>query len=191
MATPKKLNPKKPGRKPKDKSWRLRFCAALRDMPNIGRACAAAGVTYAQAYAERERFAAFRAQWATALKIGTEKLAEHCWEVAMRKQTTKVRKVETDEQGRAVITEVVQEPSPTLAIFLLKAHDPEKYRETFRAQISTPPGEAIKVETDVKKLPTEELEMIVAEAVSRGMVAPLIPAAKAAAMEAAEEGDAS
>ncbi len=163
-----KQTPKKSCQYRKGLSWRQRFCAALAECPNVLHACEAAGVSRAKAYAEKSRFAVFRAQWATALREGIEKLETACWEKAMRRETTRTRTVAKDEQGRAVVTITTAETSDALAIFLLKAHHPEKYRETFRAQANPPPVEALKVETDVKRLPTEELEMIVAEAVARG-----------------------
>ena len=164
--TPKK--PAKAGRYRKDKSWRLRFCAALRECPNVGHACAAANVSRPTAYGDKARSAVFRAQWATALQEGIERLEEHCWNMAMRSETVKTRTTKTDKQGRVVVRETVAETSDTLAIFLLKAHNPEKYRETFRAQISPPPVEAIKIEQDVARLPDAELERIIAGAVARG-----------------------
>ena len=164
--TPKK--PAKAGRYHKDKSWRLRFCAALRECPNVGQACAAANVSRPLAYAERAKFAVFRAQWANALQEGVEKLEKQCWETALRSETIKTRTTETDAQGRVFVREIVEPTSDTMAIFLLKAHAPEKYRENFRAQVSPRPVEAIKVETDVARLPDAELHRIISQAAARG-----------------------
>jgi hypothetical protein len=160
--------PKKGGRRSKDHSWRLRFCAALREFPSIRNACAAAVVSRATAYAHRARSAAFRAQWATALKEGVEKLEAVCWAKAMRRETTRTRTLVKDEAGRTVIHERVEAASDMLAIFLLKAHAPEKYRENFRARVSPRPVEAIKVETDVARLPDAELHRIISQATARG-----------------------
>jgi hypothetical protein len=86
----------------------------------------------------------------------------------MRRETTRTRTLVKDEAGRTVIHERVEAASDMLAIFLLKAHAPEKYRENFRARVSPRPVEAIKVETDVARLPDAELHRIISQATARG-----------------------
>ncbi len=153
-------------------SWRKRFCAALRQCPNIKRACEAAGVSRSFAYAHRARSATFRAQWQTALLEGVEELEAQAWQMAMRTESTRVKIIETDSHGKKIIRETIQAECPSLMIFLLKAHLPEKYCDSFKGQIRVQDDGAIKVETDVALLPTAELERIISQAAARGALEP-------------------
>jgi hypothetical protein len=95
--------------------WRPAFIAALRNSGNIRAACQAAGIARETVYRNREASAEFRAAWDSALEDAIDVL-------------------EATARQRA------QASSDTLLIFLLKAHRPEKYRETTRQEISGPGG---------------------------------------------------
>jgi hypothetical protein len=107
------VTPKKKRRQASE--WRPAFIAALRNSGNIRAACQAAGIARETVYRNREASAEFRAAWDSALEDAIDVL-------------------EATARQRA------QASSDTLLIFLLKAHRPEKYRETTRQEISGPGG---------------------------------------------------
>lgn len=157
-------------------AWRKRFITALKRRPIVKEACIAASISRGTAYAYRERSAVFRAQWANAVKEGCDELLSSAWEKATRTETTTVRTVETDSQGRTIIREVTKAPCSAALTKLLNAYIPEMFREEVHAVVSgTGTDGAVKVETDVKILPTAELRMIAAEAVAAGMARSLVP----------------
>jgi hypothetical protein len=86
-------------------SWRERFIEVLSNTCNVRAACQAAGVNRATAYRLRERNEGFAKRWDEALQEGVDVLEAVAWRRA-------------------------NESSDLLLIFLLKAHRPEKYRET-------------------------------------------------------------
>jgi hypothetical protein len=96
--------------------WTSTFLAALESSPSVKAAAAAAGVARSGAYALRASDPDFRAAWEDALSVGVEEL-------------------------EAVAFQRAKDSSDVLAIFLLKAHRPERYREMAR-----PPGATVRVE---------------------------------------------
>jgi hypothetical protein len=87
------------------REWRPAFIAALRNSGNIRAAAQAAGVDRHTVYRARETSPDFAAEWDSALEDAIDVL-------------------EATARQRA------QASSDTLLIFLLKAHRPDKYRET-------------------------------------------------------------
>jgi len=134
------------------------FCVALAETCNVGRAAKAIGLSRSQAYEWRESDKDFAAMWDKAKRIGVTALEDeagrrafegvdaplvhkgeftYLWEEVLdadgnpeRDELTGAtkhrRKLGPDGQPMVA---TVKEYSDTLAIFLLKAHDPEKYRE--------------------------------------------------------------
>jgi hypothetical protein len=102
QSTPKKAAKARP---PAD--WQERFLSRLRDNGNVSDACLYARIDRKTAYNWREKSKTFAAQWEEALDMAVEEL-------------------ERTANARARYN------SDTLLIFLLKAHRPEKYRETVR-----------------------------------------------------------
>lgn len=97
--------PKKAGRPPEN--WQHEFIAALRDNGCVSEACLRAKVARDTAYRHRKASKTFAAQWEDALEDAIDELERIAnWRARMS--------------------------SDTLLIFLLKAHRPEKYRETIR-----------------------------------------------------------
>lgn len=92
-------------------SWQAQFIAALRDNGNVADACRRAKVDRSTAYRERHRSKTFAALWEDALEDAVDEL-------------------ERIANWRARMT------SDTLLIFLLKAHRPDKYRETININIT-------------------------------------------------------
>ncbi len=109
-----KTEPTKPTPKKEvvDTSWDGRFLALLSTSPNISLACKAAGINRSTAYEHRQRFPDFAAQWDDALESAVELLEAEVWQRARKH-------------------------SDTLAIFLLKAHKPEKYGDRLAVQWET------------------------------------------------------
>lgn len=141
------------------------FCAALAETCNVGKACAAVGVSRYTAYKWRKDMPEFADAWDEAMKAGVLGLEDE----AHRRAFEGVEKPLThqgrftylyaeakDEDGEPIIDErtgmvkmvpvldeagqhkvaAVREYSDTLAIFLLKAHAPEKYRENSKVELN-------------------------------------------------------
>ncbi len=87
------------------RDWQPAFFEALRNSGNVRAACQAAGVGRTIVYRHRQRSATFRARWDAALDEATDAL-------------------EAVARQRAVAG------SDALLMFLLRAHRPERYRET-------------------------------------------------------------
>jgi hypothetical protein len=85
--------------------WTEQFLVGLRNSANVRLACQKAGIDRPTAYRLRERSKTFAAQWDVALEEAIDILEAEAW-----------------KRGTSV--------SDVLLIFLLKAHRPEKYRET-------------------------------------------------------------
>lgn len=105
------------------------FCAELANSCNVGRACLAAGISRSAAFAWRNTDPEFAARWAAAERIGVSALEDE----ARRRAFEGIDEPIT-HQGQ--ITATTKRYSDTLAIFLLKAHDPDKYRESSRVEMS-------------------------------------------------------
>lgn len=140
------------------------FCAALAETCNVGKACAAVGVSRYTAYKWRKDMSDFAAMWDEAMQAGILALEDEAHRRAFegvedplthQGQFTYLWRDKRDEQGEIVLDDngsPVREPvldangeqkvaavrkySDTLAIFLLKAHNPEKYRENSKVELS-------------------------------------------------------
>lgn len=134
------------------------FCAVLAETCNVGKACRAVGMGRSTAYDWRDADPEFAAAWDKAMRRGVSALEDEAhrrafegtdkplthqgqftyqWETVYGDDGKPVldeltgtprRRPVLDEAGQPVVA-TVKEYSDTLAIFLLKAHDPEKYRE--------------------------------------------------------------
>ncbi len=110
MSDPTDPTPKKgdmPTHPRSPKAWRLVFLDALRMHGMVSKAAETAGIHRDTAYFERSQDPTFAAEWQEALDRGVDML-------------------EDVARYRAFAG------SDTLMIFLLKAHRPERYRETIR-----------------------------------------------------------
>lgn len=95
------------------KEWAKPFLDGLREHANVAEACRLAEITQSLVYHDRKEDEEFATAWNDALDVGIAKL-----EIACRKRA--LHGVRNDEEIKY---------SDTLAIFLLKAHRPEVYRE--------------------------------------------------------------
>ena len=101
---------------------REKFLKELRAIPNVSRAARLANVARQTAYDQREVDPAFAAEWDAAIEEGVDSLEEKAFVRAKR-------------------------DSDTLMIFLLKAHRPDKYRETVRNEHTGADGGPIQSST--------------------------------------------
>lgn len=140
------------------------FCAALAETGIVRKACSAIGMTRQQVYQWRRDMPDFAADWDEALKIGITALEDEAHRRGFEGiedplvhlgQFTYEQEDVLDANGKPVLNETTLEPmrrirrdkdgkpmvasvrkySDTLAIFLLKAHHPEKYRDNSRVEI--------------------------------------------------------
>lgn len=105
------------------------FCAALAETCNVGRACAAVGISRQTAYNWREDDPEFAAAWARAMGAGLTVLEDE-----MHRRAIDGTSEPVFHQGEQCGT--VRKYSDTLAIFLAKAHAPDKYRDNSRVELA-------------------------------------------------------
>lgn len=115
-----------------EKHWRLKFLDGLRMHGMVMQAALEAGIHRNTAYFERQRDPEFAKEWADALDRGVDMLED----VAKKR---------------------AYEGSDTLLIFLLKAHRPDRYRETTRSiQVNVTPD-------DLQNMSDDELDALDAQ----------------------------
>lgn len=100
--------------------WEPLFLKTLADHANVRAACKVAGISRESAYKRKRVNKEFSDRWDAALLEAVEVLEAAAW-------------------SRATTT------SDTLLIFLLKAHKPEKYRETTRNEITGKDGGPVEI----------------------------------------------
>ena len=105
------------------------FCAALAETCNVGKACAAVGISRMTAYTWRKDMPDFAQAWDDAMKAGLLALEDEAHRRAFDGVDEPVF-YKGDECG------TIRKYSDTLAIFLLKAHNPEKYRDNSKVELS-------------------------------------------------------
>lgn len=109
------------------------FCAALAETGIVRKACEAVGISRQTAYGWRDDIPEFKAAWDKALEIGISALEDEAHR----------RGFEGVEEGvyhQGVLVDTQKKYSDTLAIFLLKAHKPEKYRERTHVDLANSDG---------------------------------------------------
>lgn len=109
------------------------FCAALTDTCNVGRACKAVDIARQTAYRWREEMPAFAEAWDKAMKVGLSALEDEAHRRAFEG-------VDEPIVHQGVVMDTKKAYSDTLAIFLLKAHAPEKYRENSKVDLTSSDG---------------------------------------------------
>ena len=98
------------------------FCGALANAGIVARACEAVGITRQTAYRWREEDPEFRDAWDKALEVGITALEDEAHRRAFEGVDEPVFHL-----GQQ--TSSMKKYSDTLAIFLLNAHRPERFRE--------------------------------------------------------------
>ena len=119
------------------------FLEALASGLSVSGACKAAQVPRQTAYDWRNADEAFAAAWDEAIGHGTEALED---EARRRAVEGVVREHTHYHQGMRVGTDIETKYSDTLLIFLLKARNPEKYRDNSKVELSGDPNRPLIVE---------------------------------------------
>lgn len=101
-----------------------KFLAELRQTANVSHSAKAAGFTRAAAYKNRDRDPDFKAAWEDALEEAIDVLEKEAHRRAFEGCEEPVGFYMGDHGGT-----FVKKYSDTLAIFLLKAHRPERFRD--------------------------------------------------------------
>lgn len=126
------------------KGWRRKFGAdkqrlfleTLRATCNVTLAAAAVGMHRDNLYRWRKRDPEFRAEWHNAVEEAIDLLEAELHRRAFAgvdKPVVYQGEIRRDEAGRPV---TVKDYSDGLAMFLMKAHRPERYRERIEARLS-------------------------------------------------------
>ncbi len=142
------------------------FCAALAETCNVGRACAAVGISRMTAYTWRKDMPDFEAAWEDAMQAGLLALEDEAHRRAFEGTDEPVF-YKGDECGS------VRKYSDTLAIFLLKAHAPDKYRENTRMELTGANGGPVKI-SDTERAAKVAAILAAAKARKDGDVSDLI-----------------
>ena len=117
------------GKKRRAPPWRKVFLEALRNTGNVTLAAATAGVHRTTAYVAKEANAAFSGQWEDALALAGSGMEQEARRRAMEGVLEPVF-----YKGEPI--GAIRKFSDTLLMFLLKAHNPKKYRENMRVERS-------------------------------------------------------
>ncbi len=128
------------------------FCAALAETGIVGKACAAVDISRQTAYQWREQVPEFAEAWDKALRIGVSALEDEAHRRGFDGTLEPVF-----HQGAKC--GAVRKYSDTLAIFLLKAHNPEKYRENSRVELAG--------SVELKRMGDAEIDAEIAELAAR------------------------
>lgn len=110
-------------------NWKALFVAALAKSPNVSGACQRAKVSRSWAYAQRDDDPEFAAAWDEALETGVDEAEGELHRRAVKGVLEPVF-YKGEEVGH------IRRHSDTLLMFLLKAHRPEKYKETVRSELT-------------------------------------------------------
>ena len=145
------------------------FCAVLAETCNVGKACSAVDISRYTAYRWRKELPDFSEAWEEAMKAGVLALEDEAHRRAFdgvdeplshQGHITPAYTMVRDDDGNPVMDDLTKMPkmapvynpdgtfkpqtvkkySDTLAIFLLKAHAPEKYRENTRVDLTSSDG---------------------------------------------------
>jgi hypothetical protein len=124
----------------------LAFFSVLAETANVSRACSAVSIARQTAYNRYEEDKEFAEKWEQAVAVGICALEDEANRRAFEGVDKPVfyqgqrtgqwvdkdgKPTESKEGAVAFKPNVIREYSDTLAIFMLKAHKPEKYRERF------------------------------------------------------------
>lgn len=118
------------------------FCAALAETCNVGKACKAVGIARQTAYEWRSEIPFFADAWDKAMKVGVSALEDEAHRRAFEG-------IDEPIVHQGVVMNTKKAYSDTLAIFLLKAHAPEKYRDNIRQEITGADGGPVKAQINV------------------------------------------
>jgi hypothetical protein len=141
------------------------FCAALAETCNVGKACKAVEISRQTAYGWRDDDPEFALAWDKAMQVGVSSLEDEAHRrgfdgndepVVHQGQLSYVMQVKLGRSGKPIIdrktgmpkmvpvldeggrmqVQTIRKYSDTLAIFLLKAHNPDKYRDSSKVELA-------------------------------------------------------
>jgi hypothetical protein len=150
--------------------WQRTFLQALTSLPDVSAACRLAGISRPRVYQVRDEDADFARAWADAIDLAHDAVERRAFQwimtgVPVKKTVTKKKMKGGVEVETETTTTESAETSATLMIFWLKAHFPDRYRWSERAELTGADGGAIKIaslsETD------RQIEVLAAELQSR------------------------
>lgn len=124
-------------------AWRKAFLLVLARTGNVSLACAAAGTDRQNAYQLRDRDEAFAAAWKHALEEASDLLEEEAWRRAVEgieRYVVSHGKIVLGPDGKPLVE---RHYSDMLLERLLRAHNPEKFRESYH--VSTQVGATVKI----------------------------------------------
>lgn len=133
--------------------WQDRFLAHLRDTGNVRRSCEKAGVARSWAYELRDKDPQFAREWELAALDAADVLEEVLTDRALSGWEEPVW-----HQGEQC--GVVRKYSNTLAVFLLKHANREKYGDRTELRHAGPDGGAIQIQTDLSRFTDEQLAQL-------------------------------
>lgn len=147
------------GQTPK-KDWRIVFLNELAQTGSVVTAAKKAGRARATVYEYRHAEPDFAAAWDEAVKV-----ADELMEAEARRRAVEGTLKPVFHRGE--IVGKVREYSDTLLIFLLKAHNPAKYRDNPRITVGGEPGNPVKHEHEHTLTITEQIEADLADAFAK------------------------
>ena len=124
---PPEPDPDKPGDAIYD--WGEVFIAALSEGKSPTDAAIEAGVSRQAPYQRRQAHSEFAAAWEVALQVRTERLEAALYRRAVYGMVTATTWERDPETGERVKTGETRKFSDTTGVFLLKAYDPERFRD--------------------------------------------------------------
>lgn len=116
--------------------WKGAFLIALSHNGNVSGACLAAEIDRSAVYRAKDDDPEFAARWDEALKIAVDRLEAEAWRRA-------VDGVDEPVFQKGVQVGAIRKYSDTLMAVLLKAHNPDKYREKIELIIKVTPEQAV------------------------------------------------
>ena len=120
------------------RDWKTLFLDALSKSPSVAAAAHAARVNRPYVYEVRSEDKNFAAAWDNAINVSLDLAEDELYRRGVKGYDKPVF-YQGDQVGK------VREFSDTLLIFMLKAHRPEKYRETIQQQLTGKDGGPIEI----------------------------------------------
>lgn len=130
------------------KGWQAVFLESLSKLPHVSIACEAAKIDRTTAYGYRKRHLPFAEAWDNALLKALNTMEASVWKRGC--YGVKKNVWMKDENGKPVKVDEIIEYDTTAAIFMLKAHDPAKYRERHVTELTGPNNAPLEVNMQVR-----------------------------------------
>lgn len=124
------------GDRARPNEWKGAFLIALSQNGNVSGACLAAQIDRSAVYRAKDDDPSFAARWDEALKIAVDRLEAEAWRRA-------VEGVDEPVFHKGQKVGAIRRYSDTLLTVLLKAHNPERFREKVELVIKVSPEQAV------------------------------------------------